>query len=162
MGCVYTLGHQVRTTPQVGPQVVPTPAFSSCIPTGMHGPTCTFWANLTPFTLAARLQDPQQLLLRCPVLQLRYTATDGGWSQFPARGRSTLSKVQTRRVPGGERGARRQNNGPFAVSLARRLGVLHRRGLAGRGLPRGLGARRSRPLLTHCHSQSFYPILAAL
>ena len=26
-------------------------AFSSCIPTGMHGPTCIFWANLTPFSL---------------------------------------------------------------------------------------------------------------
>jgi hypothetical protein len=22
-----------------------------CIPTGMHGPTCIFWANLTPFSL---------------------------------------------------------------------------------------------------------------
>jgi hypothetical protein len=26
----------------------------SCIPTGMDGPTCTFWANLTPFSLKVR------------------------------------------------------------------------------------------------------------
>ena len=25
--------------------------FYSCIPTGLHGPTCIFWANLTPFAL---------------------------------------------------------------------------------------------------------------
>ena len=25
--------------------------FYRCIPTGMHGPTCIFWANLTPFSL---------------------------------------------------------------------------------------------------------------
>jgi hypothetical protein len=30
-----------------------TSVFSSCIPAGMHGPTCIFWANLTPFSLAA-------------------------------------------------------------------------------------------------------------
>jgi hypothetical protein len=31
---------------------IPTLAFSSCIPTGMHaGPICIFWANLTPFSL---------------------------------------------------------------------------------------------------------------
>ena len=26
-------------------------AFYSCIPTGMHGPTCIFWASLIPFSL---------------------------------------------------------------------------------------------------------------
>ena len=25
--------------------------FYRCIPAGMHGPTCIFWANLTPFSL---------------------------------------------------------------------------------------------------------------
>ena len=37
-------------------QVGPTSAFysSCCIPTGMHGPTHTFWANLTPFTLQVK------------------------------------------------------------------------------------------------------------
>jgi hypothetical protein len=34
----------------VGPEVGPTPAFSSCTPTGMHGPTRVFWANLTPLS----------------------------------------------------------------------------------------------------------------
>ena len=31
----------------------------SCIPTGMHGPTCIFWANLTPFSLkcARKIKD---------------------------------------------------------------------------------------------------------
>ena len=32
----------------VGPEVGPTSAFSSCVPTGIHGPTWIFWANLTP------------------------------------------------------------------------------------------------------------------
>jgi hypothetical protein len=36
---------------QVGPEVGPTSACSSCIPTGMHGPACIVWANLTPFLL---------------------------------------------------------------------------------------------------------------
>jgi hypothetical protein len=42
---------QVRERDQVGPAVGPTSAFSSCIPTGMRGPTRIFWANLTPFSL---------------------------------------------------------------------------------------------------------------
>jgi hypothetical protein len=36
---------------QVGPEFGPTSAFFSCIPAGMHGPTCIFWANLTRFSL---------------------------------------------------------------------------------------------------------------
>jgi hypothetical protein len=37
-------GWQVRKTPSDGPEVGPTSAFSSCVPTGMHGPTrCIFW-----------------------------------------------------------------------------------------------------------------------
>jgi hypothetical protein len=38
---------------QVGPEVGPTAALYSCIPTGMHGPTCIFWANLTAFSRQA-------------------------------------------------------------------------------------------------------------
>ena len=34
---------------RVRPEVGPASAFSSCIPTGMHGPCCIFWANLTAF-----------------------------------------------------------------------------------------------------------------
>jgi hypothetical protein len=33
---------------RVGPEAGPTSAFYSCIPTGMRGPTCVFWASLTP------------------------------------------------------------------------------------------------------------------
>ena len=40
-----------RERRQVGPEVGPTSGFSSCIITGMHGPTGIFWANLTPFSL---------------------------------------------------------------------------------------------------------------
>jgi hypothetical protein len=40
-----------KDTMQVGPEVGPTSAFYGCIPFGMHGPTCIFWANLTPFSL---------------------------------------------------------------------------------------------------------------
>ena len=36
---------------KVGPEVGSTSAFSSCIPTGIHGPTCIFCANLPPFSL---------------------------------------------------------------------------------------------------------------
>jgi hypothetical protein len=32
-------------------EVGPTAAFYSCIPTGIRGSTCFFWANLTPFSL---------------------------------------------------------------------------------------------------------------
>ena len=42
---------QVRKTPRVGPEIGPTSAFYSCILTGMHGPACIFWANLTPSSL---------------------------------------------------------------------------------------------------------------
>ena len=42
---------------QVGPEVGPTSAFYSCVPTGMHGPTCIFWANLTAFSLRATLHS---------------------------------------------------------------------------------------------------------
>jgi hypothetical protein len=38
----------------VGPEVGPTAVVSSCIPrfpTGLHGPTRIFWANLTRFSL---------------------------------------------------------------------------------------------------------------
>jgi hypothetical protein len=41
---------------QVGPEAGPTAAFSSCIPTGMHGPTRIFWADLT----LCSLQEPRR------------------------------------------------------------------------------------------------------
>jgi hypothetical protein len=41
---------QVRKTPS-WPRSWPTSAFYSCIPTGMYGPTCIVWADLTPFAL---------------------------------------------------------------------------------------------------------------
>ena len=41
---------EVRKTPS-WPKSWPTAAFYSCIPIGMPGPTCMFWANLTPFSL---------------------------------------------------------------------------------------------------------------
>jgi hypothetical protein len=37
--------------PQVGPEVGPTSALYSGVLTRMHGPTCIFWRNLTPFSL---------------------------------------------------------------------------------------------------------------
>jgi hypothetical protein len=41
---------QVSKAPSsVGPGVWPTSAFCNCILTGMHGPFCTVWANLTAF-----------------------------------------------------------------------------------------------------------------
>jgi hypothetical protein len=35
------------------PRSGPTSAFYHCIPIDMHGPTCIFWANLTPASLQA-------------------------------------------------------------------------------------------------------------
>ena len=59
---------------QVGPEVGPTSAFSSCIPAGVHGPTGIFWANLMPSSpkddphieaIAAKYgRSPAQVLLR--------------------------------------------------------------------------------------------------
>jgi hypothetical protein len=46
---VLLLGDRQQSEKDVGPEVGPTSAFFSCIPAGMHGPTCIFWANLTPF-----------------------------------------------------------------------------------------------------------------
>jgi hypothetical protein len=43
---------------QVGPEVEPTSAFYSCIFTGMHGPTCVVWANLTTFSYAQMSSGP--------------------------------------------------------------------------------------------------------
>ena len=50
-----------KDTMQVGPEVGPTSAFYGCIPFGMHGPTCIFWANLTPFSLKHLLRVPDYL-----------------------------------------------------------------------------------------------------
>ena len=44
--------HERKVRNQVGPEAGPTPAFYSCVLTGMRGPTCTFWANLTPSCVA--------------------------------------------------------------------------------------------------------------
>ena len=41
---------KVRQPPS-WPRSWATSAFSCCIPTGMHGPACVFWTNLTAFSL---------------------------------------------------------------------------------------------------------------
>ena len=53
-GCSGRAYPQVRKT-QVGPEVGPTSAFSSCNPTRMHGPTNIYWA-MQPHTLLAPAQ----------------------------------------------------------------------------------------------------------
>jgi hypothetical protein len=49
-GLQAVLGPQVRTA-KLAQKLGQPIAFDSCIPspTGMHGPTCIFWGNLTPF-----------------------------------------------------------------------------------------------------------------
>jgi hypothetical protein len=67
---------------RVGPELGPTPAFHSRIPTGVRGPTCVFWAGLTPlFTLRAAG------LRRLPALQdgVRPLAARRRGRQVPAR-----------------------------------------------------------------------------
>jgi hypothetical protein len=53
-------------------------AFYSCIPTEMHGPTCVFWANLTPFSpscasdgMRARLPCAMDAAWRAPCVKMR-------------------------------------------------------------------------------------------
>jgi hypothetical protein len=48
---IFTGYFQVRKTP-TWPRSWANFSLYGCIPTGMHGPTCSFWANLTPFSLA--------------------------------------------------------------------------------------------------------------
>jgi hypothetical protein len=43
---------------QVGPEVGPTAACSSCFAAGTHGPTCIVWARLTPSVLARGRHRP--------------------------------------------------------------------------------------------------------
>jgi hypothetical protein len=42
-----SMANAKREGRQVGPEVGPTSAYYSCIPIGIHGPTRSFWANLT-------------------------------------------------------------------------------------------------------------------
>jgi hypothetical protein len=39
-------------------QLQPFTAVFVVFPTGMHGPTCVFWANLTPFSRVALSVEP--------------------------------------------------------------------------------------------------------
>ena len=47
---------KVRKTPS-WPRSWANFTLCSCIPTGIHGPTCIFWANLTPFSLEAAILE---------------------------------------------------------------------------------------------------------
>jgi hypothetical protein len=47
-------GDQVRKNISSWPRSWPTSAFYRRIPTGMHGPTSIFWANLIPFSLQGK------------------------------------------------------------------------------------------------------------
>ena len=44
-----TRGRQSETGPRGWPRSWANFSLSSCTPAGMHGPTCIFWASLTPF-----------------------------------------------------------------------------------------------------------------
>jgi hypothetical protein len=41
------------------------PFINDCVPAGMHGPTCVFWANLTPFWLQTRRRQGRGARLAC-------------------------------------------------------------------------------------------------
>ena len=68
LGCA-----QVRRTPS-RPDVGPTSAFSRCTPTVMYGPTCIFWANLTPFSLQAMAKAVAAVRAEPPRVRLRVDA----------------------------------------------------------------------------------------
>ena len=52
---------KVRKRRRAGPEVGPASPFYCCIPTGMRGPTHTFWADLTPFSRSVRLMTISKL-----------------------------------------------------------------------------------------------------
>ena len=52
--------------------------FYSCIPTGIHGPTCFFWANLTPFSLCSGAYCNVALVTYCEAVQRFEAAANGG------------------------------------------------------------------------------------
>ena len=56
---------KVRMRRQVGPEARPTSAFYSYVPTGMHGPTCVSWANLTPLSLKTARAFVAGMLPQC-------------------------------------------------------------------------------------------------
>jgi hypothetical protein len=80
--------HEVGKTPRLpkswGPEVGPTSVFYSCIPTGMHGPTCIFWADLTPFSLETRNTDDSACSVSAS-LQWRYPFPTGFIKAFGRR-----------------------------------------------------------------------------
>jgi len=67
----------------VGPEVGPNPAFYRCVPTGMHGPTCILWVNLTAFSLAMCSKD------------------EGNWSDFDTEDESDSGSESDEVAPTG-------------------------------------------------------------
>jgi hypothetical protein len=63
---------------QFGPEVGPTSALYSCFATGMHGPTCIFWADLTAFSLQYSADEP---LDEC-IKEMLHMAHAGGLQEY--------------------------------------------------------------------------------
>jgi hypothetical protein len=83
----FERGAQVRKTPS-WPEVGPTSAFYSCVPTGMHGPTCIFWGNLTPSSVQLREQPVETPMFWC--------------IPDPRDSLKRVLKIVTRLAPGGK------------------------------------------------------------
>jgi hypothetical protein len=66
--------NQVRKTPSS--------AFYSCTTTGMHGPTCMFWAKLTPFSIQTHSERHELLLDYSQADQLKRGQLDGSRKQL--------------------------------------------------------------------------------
>jgi hypothetical protein len=106
----------VQTLSGVAPGVrqvreTPTLALSLCIPTGMHGKTCIFWADLrgTPFSLppgvlAVRVREPD-----------RPAEADQRGRGRRARVLAELRRLRARELSGGRRLARARAR-PLALS----------------------------------------------
>ena len=78
--------------------------FYSCVPTGVHGPTCILWANLTPFStqLLDALDTAVYLLPAAArdVLNVEFWAEEaGGGSAKQSWARTPAKSAQVRKTP---------------------------------------------------------------
>ena len=99
-------------------------AFYSCIPIWIHGPTCIFWANLTPFSLGRKFKPGAPLTWVEQVLSARgFKRVEWPSEQaiYTARRRRGRGRFKKRAQPGSFLG-RNKNSASFRqcwVSLAR-------------------------------------------
>ena len=84
---------------QAGPEVGPTSAFYSCIPTGMYGPTCIIWWNLTPFSLEASSRSGATRVATTVMGKLGLSSRGARRACAGARGAASGTRKRTQAAP---------------------------------------------------------------